>query len=195
MSWTKTGLVLLLIAACGFSFAVGGMTAWLAGPSGGEEIYRIGKQSFTKDSLAEEFAITLRMSSQFTPGQRIRLATNMAFRSIWLNNRFLADVLAANAEASGWLETPACQAWMRLAVREAVRQFVLVHHLTDVSVSSNEKIAWYDAHARSLQHLPLDEGLLLAGERVLLEKRQEALVRRTMEQVAKLGAVLVRSNF
>ncbi len=195
MSWTKTGLTLLLGAVCGFSFAAGGLTAWLAGPPGGGEIYRIGKQSFGRDSLAEEFAITLRMSSQFTPGQRARLATNASFRSIWLNNRFLSDVLAANAEASGWLETPACQAWMRLALREAVRQFVLIHHLADVSVSSNETVVWYDAHARSLQHLPFDEAMTLAGERALLEKRQDELVQRTRVQAKKLGAVLLTSNF
>jgi hypothetical protein len=195
MSWTKAGFILVLVVVCGFSFAAGGLTVWLAGPPGGQDVYRIGKTSYGRDGIDEEFDITLRMGSQFTPAQRVRLATNATFRSIWLHNRFLSDVLVADAEKVGWLENPDCRAWMRLAVREAIRQFILVQHLSNVSVTSNEVITWYDAHANSLQQLPFDEALEYARERVMLDKRQAALVVRAQKSAKKLGAVLLQSNF
>ncbi|HPN83299.1 MAG TPA: hypothetical protein PLM00_07890 [Spirochaetota bacterium] len=188
-------MILVVLMACGFSFAAGGLAVWLAGPEhAGPEMYRIAGRSYGRDAALAEFAVTMKMSSQFSPAQRTRFSTNTAFRNLWLRNRYLSDILAAHAGSSGWLDSAECQAWLRLAVREAVRQYVLVRHLDDVTVSSNEVIRWYDAHARSLQQLPLDEAMVYAGERALLEKRQDALMERTLEYAKKLDAIFKTTN-
>jgi len=176
MSLTKTKLILLALPLCAFSFAAGGMAAWLAGESEGRALYQVARQVYTEKAAEDELLATLSIHPNIKPDERALIQQNSNFRAAFLRSRYNGDILAALAEERGLLSTPEAEAWLRIAVREAIKQFCMSRMTSAVTVTSNEIVEYYDANSSALAHLSFENAIVWAEERLLQERRQEALL-------------------
>ncbi|MDR2733167.1 MAG: hypothetical protein LBC99_00825 [Spirochaetota bacterium] len=195
MCWNKCIIALLALFLAAFSFAAGGLAQYLAGDAKGREIYKVGAQTYTEQAAEDELAVTISLHPGIKPSERDAIKRNTSFRAAFLRNRYSGDVLAALAEKSGLLSSPEAHAWLRIAAREAVKQLCMTQMASNVTVSSNEIIEYYDANAAALAHLPLSDALTLAEERLLMQKKQEALYERIIEAEDSLPAHLFITNW
>jgi hypothetical protein len=197
MSLNKFTVLLLVLPLCAFSFAAGGLTHWLAGNAerGGREVYRIAGQVYTERALLDELQATISLHPGIKPGDYAVIQESSSFRAAFLRNRYTGDVLVALAEKQGLLSTPEAEAWLRIALREAVRQLCMARMTGHVSVSSNEVSEFYDAHAAALAHLSFTDALAWVEERLLQQKQQEALLSIVQEAEKTLPAHSSITNF
>jgi len=195
MCWTKARLALLVALCCGFSFAAGGLLPFLAGPAGGAEVYRIGGQSFQADAVRAEFRAALDLNGEMTPFRRQVMTTNTNFRAAFLQNRYYADVLVADAEARGLLETVEARAWLRLAFREAVKQLYVARRMTNVVVSDAEIETYYNRHATALAQFDFTQARELVRGRIEQQKKILLLGQYIQDAIPRVGATRTGNGF
>ena len=176
MSLNKFAVLLFALPLCAFSFVAGGLSPWLAGNAGGREVYKVAGQAYTEKALLEELTATISLHPGIKPDDHALIQGNSNFRAAFLKSRYNGDVLAALAGKRGLLSTPEAEAWLRIAVREAVRQFCMSRMTGHVSVTSNEVVEFYNANASALAHLSFSDARIWAEERLLQQKQQEALL-------------------
>jgi len=195
MCWNKLVIALLAVFLAAFSFAAGGLAQYLAGAAAGRELYRVGAQVYTERAAEDELAVSIALHPGIKASERDAIKKNSNFRAAFLRSRYSGDVLAVLAEKSGLLSGAEAQAWLRIAAREAIKQLCLAKMTSNITVASNEIIDYYDANAAALAHLPLQDALTLAEERLLMQKKQEALYERIIEAEDALPAHLFMTNW
>jgi hypothetical protein len=195
MYLNKIVIAICAVFLAAFSFAAGGVANFLAGNAHGRELYKVGSQVYTEQAAEDEFAATIALHPGIKPEERSEIQANSSFRNAFLRSRYNGDVLAVLAEKQGLLNSPEAEAWLRMAAREAVMQLCLMYMVSNVTVSSNEVVAFYDENATALAHLPFENALMLVEEKLLTEKKQEALYERIVEAEASLPARLHITNW